>query len=62
MTIELETRAEEIEGGWRDQYGFVTYIQPGNGPRSYPREEFPTGPDVGTPMPNVRSHSTVRAP
>jgi hypothetical protein len=26
MVIELETRGEEIEGGWRDQGGFVTYI------------------------------------
>ena len=54
MTIELETRGEQVEGGWRDQDGFVASIQPGNGPRSYPRGEFPTGPDLGIFMPNVR--------
>jgi hypothetical protein len=54
MTIELETRGQEVEGGWRDQDGFVGSFQAGIGPRSNPRGEFPTGPDVGTPMPNVR--------
>lgn len=54
MTIEMETRGEEVDGGWRDQDGFIVGIQPGNGPRSDPRGEFPTGPDVGSPMPNVR--------
>ena len=53
MTIELDTSGEEVEGGWRDQDGFVTYIQPGKGPRSSPRGEYSTGPDVGSPMPNV---------
>ena len=53
MTVELETRGEEVAAGWRDQDGFVTYIRPGHGPRSAPRGEYPTGPDVGTPMPNV---------
>ena len=54
MTIEMETSGEEVEGGWRDQDGFVTYIRPGNGPRSSPRGEYSTGPDVGGLMPNVR--------
>jgi hypothetical protein len=53
MTVELETRGEEVAAGWRDQDGFVTYIRPGHGPRSAPRGEYSTGPDVGTPMPNV---------
>jgi hypothetical protein len=54
MTVELETRGEEVAGGWRDQDGFVTTIRPGTGPRTAPHGEYSTGPDVATPMPNVR--------
>lgn len=54
MIMELDTHGEEVEGGWRDQDGFVTFIQPGKGSRSSPRGEYSTGPDVGTAMPNVR--------
>lgn len=52
MSTELETHGEEVEGGWRDQDGFVTTIRPGTGPRKAPCGEYSTGPDIGTPMPN----------
>ena len=53
MTLEMETRGEEVEGGWRDQDGFIIPLQPGTGPRSDPRGDFPTGPDIGARMPDV---------
>ncbi len=54
MSIEMETRATKTDHGWRDQDGFIGPVQPGNGPRSDPRGDFPTGPDVGETMPDVR--------
>jgi hypothetical protein len=54
MTIEKETQAEQVENGWRDKDGFVGPYRPGIGPRSDPRGEFPTGPDVGSLMPEVQ--------
>ena len=54
MTIEIETRAEQTERGWRDHDGFVGPYRPGNGPRTDPRGDFPTGPAVGAAMPEVR--------
>jgi len=52
--MEMETRGERTETGWRDIDGFIGPIQPGVGPRSDPRGEFPTGPDVGERLPDVR--------
>ena len=54
MTVEMETRAEQVEAGWRDKDGFVGPFRPGHGPRSDPRGDFPTGPDVGTRLPDVQ--------
>lgn len=54
MQPEMETRATQAGKGWRDQDGFVGPMKPGNGPRSDPRGDFPTGPDVGEQMPDVR--------
>jgi len=54
MTIEIETGAEQTERGWRDHDGFVGPYRPGNGPRTDPRGDFPTGPAVGAAMPEVR--------
>ena len=54
--MEKETQAEQVPHGWRDKDGFVGPYQPGLGPRSDPRGEFPTGPDVGTAIPDVFSH------
>ena len=54
MQPELETRGTRTDAGWRDQDGFVGPRQPGTGPRSDPRGDFPTGPAVGEAMPDVR--------
>ncbi|NKB98857.1 MAG: hypothetical protein GKR90_10245 [Pseudomonadales bacterium] len=53
----LETRATEVENGWQDHDGFVGPFRPGNGPRSDPAGEFPTGPAVGDRFPNVVSNT-----
>jgi len=54
MAIKIEARAEKTERGWRDHDGFIGPFRPGNGPRSDPRGDFPTGPRVGSRMPEVR--------
>ena len=54
MPSKVETRGTQTEHGWRDHDGFIGPIQPGVGPRSNPEGDFPTGPDVGEPMPDVR--------
>ena len=54
MAIEIDTRAEQTETGWRDHDGFVGPFRPGNGPRSDPRGIFPTGPEIGTQMPDIQ--------
>ena len=53
MKPTLETRATEADNGWRDKDGFIGPFKPGNGPRSDPSGEFPTGPDIGDQMPSV---------
>lgn len=53
MKIEIETRAEAAGRGWRDHDGFIGPFRPGNGPRTDPRGEFPTGPGIGVGMPDV---------
>lgn len=50
---DMETSGTKVETGWRDKDGFVGPMQPGFGPRSDPRGDFPTGPEIGTAMPNV---------
>ena len=50
----LEDIGTQTDRGWQDKDGFIGPIQPGYGPRSDPRGEFPTGPDVGEAMPDVR--------
>lgn len=54
MSIDIETRAERTASGWRDHDGFIGPFRPGNGPRTDPHGDFPTGPDVGSRMPDVR--------
>ncbi len=54
LAIEIETRAEQTDKGWRDADGFVGPVRPGNGPRTDPRSEFPTGPEVGAVLPNFQ--------
>jgi hypothetical protein len=53
MKPEMETRATQAGKGWADKDGFVGPFKPGNGPRSDPRGEFPTGPAVGEQLPDV---------
>ena len=53
MQPELEKRATQAEKGWQDHDGFIGPYKPGNGPRSDPRGEFPTGPIVAEHMPDV---------
>ena len=54
MQPDMETDATQVEHGWQDKDGFVGPFQPGNGPRSDPKGEFPTGPDIGTRLPDIR--------
>ncbi len=54
MRSELETRGTQTDKGWQDHDGFIGRVQPGTGPRSDPRGDFPTGPEVGEAMPDVR--------
>jgi hypothetical protein len=53
ITVELETRAEQVAEGWKDEDGFVTVFRQGGGPRANPKGDFPTGPEVGSPMPDM---------
>ncbi len=62
MSIELETHAEEVAAGWRDDDGFVTVFPMGSGPRANPKGEFPTGPDIGSAMPDVRCTDSLGKP
>lgn len=39
--------------GWIDSLGFHGPLKPGVGPRRDPLGSFPTGPEVGTPLPEV---------
>jgi hypothetical protein len=62
MQSEMETRATQTDGGWQDHDGFIGPFQPGNGPRSDPRGDFPTGPEVGEAMPDVRCSAADGTP
>jgi hypothetical protein len=62
MTIEIETRGEKTEHGWRDIDGFVGPIQPGFGPRSDPKGPFPTGPGEGEPLPEFACQDVLGNP
>ena len=53
MLPEMERRGEQTEQGWRDVDGFVGPVRAGNGPRSDPRGEFPTGPAIGAVYSNL---------
>jgi len=54
MPSESETRATQTDTGWQDHDGFIGPFRPGKGPRTNPRGDFPTGPEVGETMPNAR--------
>jgi len=59
---EIETRGTQLSSGWADKDGFVGPFQPGLGPRTDPRGEFPTGPAVGEPLPDIFTHTADTAP
>ncbi len=59
---ELETRGTQAPNGWQDHDGFIGPIKPGNGPRSDPRGEFPTGPETGAQMPAVQCNGADGQP
>jgi hypothetical protein len=51
---DIETQGTKTDKGWRDRDGFVGPFQPGVGPRTDPKGEFSTGPEMGQPMPDVQ--------
>lgn len=53
MPIEIDTRAEKADRGWRDVDGFAGPERPGRTQRANPRGAFPTGPKVGTELANI---------
>ncbi|MEM7140928.1 MAG: hypothetical protein AAF548_07825 [Actinomycetota bacterium] len=53
-TPALDDQNEPLENGLhRDRHGFAGPFPNGDGPRRNPLGEFPTGPDVGTRLPDV---------
>lgn len=59
---EMETTATQTDAGWQDKDGFVGPFPPGKGPRSDPRGQFPTGPEVGAAMLPVLCNTADGAP
>jgi hypothetical protein len=53
MDIAMETRTESVGGMWSDVHGFLGPNKPGFGPRSDPQGKFPTGPEVGSLLPDI---------
>jgi hypothetical protein len=51
--MELETRGEQTDRGWRDHLGFIGPLKPGTGGRIEAKDEFPTGPAIGEPLPDI---------
>ena len=38
---------------WEGEHGTLGPVKPGRGPRNDPIGEFPTGPDIGEPFPEL---------
>ena len=54
MQIERDTRGSELgPNQYEDAEGYVAPLPAGFGPRSNPLGAFPTGPEVGQPLPDV---------
>ena len=52
-----EPFAEQHRSGWwKDEYGILGPYKPGHGPRSDPRQAFPTGPAPGHMLPDIVAH------
>ena len=63
MTVKVDTRGEKVSDHfWSDAEGFAMPLPPATGPRRIPLGDFPTGPEVGTRLPDVVAvHSQGRA-
>ena len=54
MEIEIDKRGGSVgPGSFEDADGYAMPLPPGTGPRRIPRGAFPTGPDIGTSLPDV---------
>ena len=53
--MQSETRSTPNPNGrgWIDHLGFLGPVKPGSGPRNDPTDDFPTGPGLGDPLPNI---------
>ena len=46
-------RYDEASGLWEDEFGALGPVKPGLGPRNDPSGDFPTGPAIGTRLPDI---------
>ena len=54
MKIEVDERGGQIgPQKWEDADGYVMPLPPASGPRRIPLGDYPTGPEVGTELPEV---------
>ncbi len=55
MEIKVDKRGGPVGGTkyYEDAEGFAMPPAPGSGPRRIPLGEFPTGPEIGTRLPDV---------
>ena len=54
MEIQVDKRGGQIgPQQFEDADGYVMPVAPGSGPRRIPLGDFPTGPEIGTRLPEV---------
>lgn len=54
MNVEVDGRGDQLnEHYWLDAEGYAMPLPPDSGPRRIPLGEFPTGPEVGTRLPDI---------
>ncbi len=54
MEIQVDKRGGQIgPHQFEDADGYVMPVAPGSGPRRIPLGDFPTGPEIGTRLPEV---------
>ena len=60
MYVEADRRGSEFAlGQFEDHEGYVAPLPSGFGPRSSPLGQFPTGPEIGSRLPDVVARSTA---